>query len=164
MMILLLRCRRQTCKLIAITSLVWCLADIIFLLRYSDCQFSGICSRSEPNSISKRDSIKFAHRDKESVGDDVDNDKKDDILTKFPDDLLRPWTEAKIVNANTITGGKSSPGEMGVPVKIPPDKLEEKMEMFKINQFNLMASDMISLNRSLKDVRLTKCKEKVDLT
>jgi hypothetical protein len=30
------------------------------------------------------------------------------------------------------------------------DKLEEKQLKFKINQFNLMVSDMLPLNRSLK--------------
>ncbi|XP_029461369.1 polypeptide N-acetylgalactosaminyltransferase 13 isoform X1 [Rhinatrema bivittatum] len=33
-------------------------------------------------------------------------------------------------------------------------------ELFKINQFNLMASDLIALNRSLPDVRLEGCKTK----
>ncbi|GAA6067453.1 polypeptide N-acetylgalactosaminyltransferase 1 [Tachysurus ichikawai] len=46
------------------------------------------------------------------------------------------------------------PGEMGKPVVIPKEHQEKMKEMFKINQFNLMASEMIALNRSLPDVRL----------
>lgn len=46
------------------------------------------------------------------------------------------------------------PGEMGKPVVIAKDQQEKMKEMFKINQFNLMASEMIALNRSLPDVRL----------
>lgn len=46
------------------------------------------------------------------------------------------------------------PGEMGKPVVIPKEDQEKMKEMFKINQFNLMASEMIALNRSLPDVRL----------
>uniref|UniRef100_A0A915KFJ8 Glycosyltransferase 2-like domain-containing protein n=1 Tax=Romanomermis culicivorax TaxID=13658 RepID=A0A915KFJ8_ROMCU len=34
-------------------------------------------------------------------------------------------------------------------------------ERFKENQFNVMASDLISINRSLPDVRLKKCRTKV---
>ena len=34
----------------------------------------------------------------------------------------------------------------------------------QVNQFNLMASEMISLNRSLQDVRLSACKNKVLLS
>lgn len=46
------------------------------------------------------------------------------------------------------------PGEMGKPVVIPKENQEKMKELFKINQFNLMASEMIALNRSLPDVRL----------
>ncbi|ELK28470.1 Polypeptide N-acetylgalactosaminyltransferase 1 [Myotis davidii] len=53
------------------------------------------------------------------------------------------------------------PGEMGKPVVIPKEDQEKMKEMFKINQFNLMASEMIALNRSLPDVRLEGCKTKV---
>ena len=49
---------------------------------------------------------------------------------------------------------------MGTKVKIPTDMMDLKKEKFKINQFNLLASEMISVNRSLKDVRLAACKTK----
>lgn len=50
---------------------------------------------------------------------------------------------------------------MGKAVLIPKDDQEKMKELFKINQFNLMASDLIALNRSLPDVRLEGCKTKV---
>ncbi|RXM36460.1 Polypeptide N-acetylgalactosaminyltransferase 1 [Acipenser ruthenus] len=56
---------------------------------------------------------------------------------------------------------QEGPGEMGKPVVIPKDNQEKMKEMFKINQFNLMASEMIALNRSLPDVRLEGCKNKL---
>lgn len=46
------------------------------------------------------------------------------------------------------------PGEMGQGVTFPDSLQEEVRKKFKINQFNLMASDMISVNRSLRDVRI----------
>ncbi|XP_068936213.1 polypeptide N-acetylgalactosaminyltransferase 13 isoform X3 [Petaurus breviceps papuanus] len=60
-----------------------------------------------------------------------------------------------------ISRNQEGPGEMGKAVQIPKDDQEKMKELFKINQFNLMASDLIALNRSLPDVRLEGCKTKV---
>ncbi|XP_041119027.1 polypeptide N-acetylgalactosaminyltransferase 13 [Polyodon spathula] len=60
-----------------------------------------------------------------------------------------------------ISRTHEGPGEMGKAVIISKDDQEKMKELFKINQFNLMASDMIALNRSLPDVRLEGCKTKV---
>lgn len=46
------------------------------------------------------------------------------------------------------------PGELGKPVVISSDEEILKNEKFKLNQFNLLASDRIALNRSLSDVRM----------
>lgn len=56
--------------------------------------------------------------------------------------------------APTVLPVPGRPGEMGKAVHIPSDKEALMKEKFKLNQFNLLASDMISLNRSLADVRL----------
>lgn len=63
--------------------------------------------------------------------------------------LLRRWRPAP-----TVQPVRGLPGELGKAVRIPSEKEAEMKEKFKLNQFNLMASDMISLNRSLADVRL----------
>jgi len=47
-----------------------------------------------------------------------------------------------------------APGEMGRPVVISEDRQVEMKEKFSINQFNLLATDLISANRSLPDVRM----------
>ncbi|XP_059676337.1 polypeptide N-acetylgalactosaminyltransferase 13 isoform X4 [Gavia stellata] len=62
---------------------------------------------------------------------------------------------------SVISRNQEGPGEMGKAVLIPKDDQEKMKELFKINQFNLMASDLIALNRSLPDVRLDGCKTKV---
>ncbi|KAI1729955.1 glycosyl transferase family 2 domain-containing protein [Ditylenchus destructor] len=53
---------------------------------------------------------------------------------------------------------KSGPGENGAGVTIDKAKEVEMKELFKQNQFNLMASNTISVNRSLPDYRSAKCK------
>ncbi|XP_055494055.1 polypeptide N-acetylgalactosaminyltransferase 13 [Leucoraja erinacea] len=60
-----------------------------------------------------------------------------------------------------ISRTHEGPGEMGKAVLIPKEDQEKMREMFKINQFNLLASDLIALNRTLPDVRLEGCKTKV---
>lgn len=49
-----------------------------------------------------------------------------------------------------------APGDNGAGVTIDKEKEEEQKEMFKQNQFNLMASNMISINRNLPDYRSAK--------
>jgi polypeptide N-acetylgalactosaminyltransferase len=44
-------------------------------------------------------------------------------------------------------------GEDGNPVVIPSKDLLKMQQLFQINRFNLLASDMMSVNRTLLDVR-----------
>ena len=122
------------------------------MLSYSDCS-NGIgfgCTAQDSgghNSGGKKGAIKYA---KQVQLDGKDSDKDEEGGLGYPRHQLRSWSKAKVVAKN-----KGMPGEMGKAVAIPPDKEEEKKEKFKINQFNLLASEMISLNRSLIDVRLS---------
>lgn len=68
---------------------------------------------------------------------------------------LRKWMPVKL-DSNPA----SWPGEMGKPVVIGKEEEQLKNEEFKLNQFNLLASDRIALNRSLADVRLSSCRGK----
>ena len=78
-----------------------------------------------------------------------------DVRKQYKQSELHLWRPAKVVREH-----KGNPGESGSAVHIPADQEAKQQELFKLNQFNLMASDMISLNRSLKDVRLEGCKNK----
>jgi len=155
-----IRCRRHTCKVILLTSLVWCVLDILILLTYSDCS-NGMgwgCHTATDNSNSaghnsanhipgKRGALQYANQ----ISQDLELPNSDGYKKKS----LNSWKLAPVVPKN-----KGLPGEMGKAVVIPKDREEEKKEKFKINQFNLVASEMISLNRSLADVRLPACKSK----
>ncbi|PIC32327.1 hypothetical protein B9Z55_012700 [Caenorhabditis nigoni] len=56
---------------------------------------------------------------------------------------------------------REGPGEWGKPVKLPDDKETEKeaLSLYKANGYNAYISDMISLNRSIKDIRHKECKK-----
>ncbi|XP_058981554.1 polypeptide N-acetylgalactosaminyltransferase 5 isoform X2 [Musca domestica] len=77
------------------------------------------------------------------------------ISATYRTTMLRKW-----YSAPTVREQKGKPGELGKPVKIPTEMKELAKEKFKENQFNLVASDLISLNRSLTDVRHENCKKK----
>lgn len=47
-------------------------------------------------------------------------------------------------------------GEGGRAVAIPNELQAESKDRFKENQFNILASDLIALNRSIKDQRSAK--------
>ena len=85
--------------------------------------------------------------DESDIGNHLNNDGD------HTNDGFVKWTPPKTVIGEKCANGANC-GEMGKPVNIPKSQEKEKNEKFKINQFNLMASELISLNRSLADVRL----------
>lgn len=70
-------------------------------------------------------------------------------MRTYKNSVLKRWKPAP-----TVLPIAGLPGEQGKAVHIPAEREAEMKEKFKLNQFNLLASDMISLNRSLSDVRL----------
>lgn len=70
------------------------------------------------------------------------------VAIHYEEETLLKWHSPE-----TVTGQPGAPGEMGKPVVIPPEQSEKRKELFKEHEFDIMASDMISLNRSLADAR-----------
>ena len=47
----------------------------------------------------------------------------------------------------------AGPGENGQPVVIGQEEEKQKAELYRANGFNALASDKISLSRSIPDIR-----------
>ncbi|KAK6617043.1 Polypeptide N-acetylgalactosaminyltransferase 5 [Polyplax serrata] len=148
--------RIHTCKIILLTSLVWFLVDVIVITFFSDC-----VGNSGWNCVSDKrgDNREMTHLEGTNV-------RRRGIIYEKLLDRGKPRrtylaTELKSwVPARRVPEQPNSLGEMGQPVRIDPAEESKMKEMFKINQFNLLASDRISLNRSLPDVRANGCKSK----
>ncbi|XP_037958454.1 polypeptide N-acetylgalactosaminyltransferase 5-like [Teleopsis dalmanni] len=176
------RLRSNTCRIVLLTSLVWVVVDFVLIAHYSDCigKDGWRCKRRGEYDVELPNAQKLV--DENLVDDNEINTEKSldvdvrGILGGGSDSenviggqgfapggismTYRSITLKKWFAAPTVREAKGKPGEMGKPVKIPAEMKDLMKEKFKENQFNLLASDMISLNRSLTDVRHENCRKK----
>ncbi|BFY99016.1 hypothetical protein BsWGS_02055 [Bradybaena similaris] len=124
------RARFQYCKVIIATSMVWIMFDVFVLMYFTDCTNGPKCSQQDGD-----------------VKQVVDKSKSGFLQKIFPKGLLQGSQPLR-------------PGDGGQTVKIPPEREAEAKETFKINQFNLVASDIMALNRTLPDYRMDACRRK----
>ena len=64
---------------------------------------------------------------------------------------LKEWFKED--HSNEPSNPSSWPGENGRAVVIPPNLKAESEKRFKENQFNIVASDLTALNRTVPDQR-----------
>ncbi|KAL1497990.1 hypothetical protein ABEB36_008862 [Hypothenemus hampei] len=152
----------HTCRIILLTSLVWFLVDVVILSFYSEC-LGGSCNPKSPDSQPLIAGKDYENEIQENAVDEIQDQRNgvseshnQGVPPTYNPSRLKKWRPAPVV---LPVAGQA--GEKGKAVHIPANQEDLMKEKFKLNQFNLLASDMISLNRSLQDVRLDGCKGKV---
>ncbi|XP_071961412.1 polypeptide N-acetylgalactosaminyltransferase 1-like isoform X5 [Antedon mediterranea] len=130
--------KRRQCKLIIATSMIWVFIDVVAVLYYSAPCIGPTCKKASEN-------------DPNLVKRIVEN--ANEWVYRKPEDKKQIDVPRQI--------NLDAPGEMGKPVIIEQENKAESDRLFKINEFNLMASDRVALNRTLPDVRPRQCRDKV---
>ncbi|XP_055343923.1 polypeptide N-acetylgalactosaminyltransferase 13-like [Paramacrobiotus metropolitanus] len=145
--------RVHTIKIVIITSVVWCLFGSAIFVYFSDLCESGSDSALETavgDTLQKR-----------SIGDNLISGKKESLDVKPKKGrrqaTKKPGIVRRILN-NVIPSNPDGPGEMGRAVVLSGADEQRAKDMFNINQFNLLVSDRVALNRTLPDVRMTQCR------
>ncbi|XP_035218090.1 polypeptide N-acetylgalactosaminyltransferase 1-like [Stegodyphus dumicola] len=140
----MMKLRLYTCKIVLATSLVWFICGVMLLMYYTDCIGDNAACQS------------FRQQTMDGVPPRAQRFIKiAEPSTTSVDSNFREWSPV-VVHSNP----SHWVGEMGRAVVIPPEEEELRKEKFKLNQFNLLASDRIALNRTLPDVRAEGCKSK----
>ncbi|KAJ1349214.1 Polypeptide N-acetylgalactosaminyltransferase 3 [Parelaphostrongylus tenuis] len=149
-------------RAVIVTSIVWLLIDVVVLFYYLD---SGrLASTTRRQSLPVRgDRLtvreipeSFQKHEKKEV---IDVPQARVLLSRKP--TLDPLSQRKLDKLLSMKSFQSPEyGENGAGVVIPTELTAEKDKRFAENQFNVMASELISVNRSLPDYRSSQCQVK----
>lgn len=147
--------RWHTFRIVLLTSLIWILVGFAVLLFYMDCTNGdglGCVGGKQRRVYSPNPSLDDSSAIKLTASDPSPHSQSHG--SKSP---LQPYStyQLKVWHPQVLLLNPTSwPGENGKGVIIPKEDEALKNEKFKLNQFNLLASDKIALNRSLPDVRM----------
>lgn len=158
-------------RIVIVTALIWIIIGFSVMVYYMDCLGSNgincvggkqrkLYSDSEINSALSGGggNVNVNPYYSDSLiapSSNGDSSVHSSVLPAYKLTELRRW-QAPVINSNP----RSWPGENGKAVVIAKEEEALKNEKFKLNQFNLLASDRIALNRTLPDVRMKACKNK----
>ncbi|KAI1293869.1 Polypeptide N-acetylgalactosaminyltransferase 5 [Halotydeus destructor] len=148
--------RWHTFRIVLITSVVWLVFGFCVLIFYNDGEKSSILEADHDSHLPSAAHLASSNSKIVSFKAKQPPFKvANSPLPPYTSDQLTSWRPAILVN-----NPSSWPGERGKAAQMTHSEEAEKAEKFKLNQFNLIATDKIALNRSLPDVRLEQCKKK----
>ncbi|CAI5444693.1 unnamed protein product [Caenorhabditis angaria] len=146
--------RSAVCRAVIATSIVWLLLDVVILFYYLD----PATSQNDQRILTR------AERLEPQVKHSVDNDVIDIRNPVTPQKIvIDPEIERQLQQLmNNQAFEKGFEGQGGTGVVVPEDKKDVKEKRFLENQFNVVASEMISVNRTLPDYRTQACRDRSD--
>ncbi|KAI1309021.1 Polypeptide N-acetylgalactosaminyltransferase 1 [Halotydeus destructor] len=139
--------RWHSLRIILITSFLWIIFCCGVVSFFFGRQGHGGCDNSPPSAVHSVSQSLSLHNDGDAIS------SSNSALPLYSRDQLSTW-----LPVSSSSNPASWPGECGRPVQLTGSEDALKNENFKLNQFNLVASDKIAVNRSLPDVRLQECK------
>lgn len=125
-----MRNRRLFVKVFILTSLFWLAVDILYILTSMNSQMNFF----DTDSFVPLDATGNTH------------EKRSRVETK-----QRKWTSAKV--KPYFTEVIQGLGDDGEPAALPPRYKEESEHVFDNHSFNVILSDHMSLDRTLRDYR-----------
>ncbi|WKY00239.1 hypothetical protein Q1695_014804 [Nippostrongylus brasiliensis] len=156
--------RAGVVRAVVVTSIVWLLVDVVVLFYYLD---SGTTSNSESKRsvpirgdrvLLKDNRVPFQPIPGDSENKEVVDAPRARVLPSSSSSL-NPIVRQQLEKLLSMQSFKAPEhGEEGTGVVVPEELKAEKDKRFQENEFNVMASEMISVNRSLPDYRFHKCK------
>lgn len=174
------RQRIQTFRTVLITSLFWVLVDAFIILYLTDCSSYKLANQQpcehqphnlnnmpkiDPDNTNYDDELKIknnrlhnVHKQKKTPKTYREHDPARDIESspKGSDranflNKIKQWFKED--SSFEPINPSSWPGENGHAVIVPEKLKKEAEKRFKENQFNIVASDLMALNRSIPDQR-----------
>jgi hypothetical protein len=156
--------KRQYLHIVIYTSLFWIFVDVFFIMLFSDCTKEVIipCPSSSSLLINNNSRVFDQNR---PLNPKIILGKVKYQNETIKTSAARKWWEVdpglnikidKEIFYFYVIGATNPPnwhGEAGRAVVIPTELKQEAAKRFTENQFNIIASDLMALNRSIKDQR-----------
>jgi hypothetical protein len=171
------RHKLQSFRIIFFTSLFWVLVDAFLIFYLTDCSSTRInqlpCDQQIQHLEQQIKSLQLKINGLEKIEVNGENDYEEQLRIKNERlqkihkireqhkksengqnkflNKLKEWFKED--HSNEPTNPPNWPGENGRAVVIPPHLKSESEKRFKENQFNIVASDLTALNRTIPDQR-----------
>jgi len=184
------RSQLNTFRIVLLTSLFWVFIDVFIIFYFTDCNVYCAQQQLAARSASLNHRNSENNHDKNEYAFDYDeqlrkkNHRLNDIrkIKENKNKAFRDFDAARYIGSSDKNdkvdfmhkikswfkeesdyekhNPSNWPGENGRAVIIPPHLKDNSKKRFSENQFNIVASDLMALNRSIPDQRSTACKNR----